>query len=707
MKQSVAPAWGLARARACWRARWLPGHTLTNLGDRLKAADGFSVIESLVAAVVVVVGLLGAFLLLDVAAATSAATRARSGAVNLAREISEDSRSIPFSQLAPSTVVTQLQGMPGLTPDSGATTWQITRNGFQYTANATECSIDDPKDGYGVHDSTFCADSTVPAGTVLTDSTPIDMKRVTVTVTWTALHQTHSVTEVATMTSAGQPLGLQVSGPIPVTPAGLTCSPPATVSDPTVTSMTFQATAPAGTTALVWSVDGAVQPWTSSPAPNGAGGTYTSSPWSIAGLSDGTYRIGVAAEDANNVIGPAATCTVKLIRNIPAAPKLSATLGSYGFNTNLMFNGLAKVVTELQWDPNTEQNVTGYRIYAPPTGTQTTGTLICTTTQGGANATTNQTCGPGNVWCETPAACIDLSPPLPTASNLTYQVAAIYQDATGVTREGPRASATMTGTPSDTYSFAPTTQNTASNCVASGTTPKMDMRGVVTLGTTDSTATGAITFCSDAANLGDKVESGGKATVYFVNSGAAACLVTATLSTNGSTTGAVVGTATIPSGTSSATAFVFTFTNSGLLTMNAGDRLDLNFDMSAATCASTTMHYGSTGAPSLFVTPAAPITPPGPPGLPTATTQADGSVVITWPVPTVGTTPVSFYRVYRDGSNYTNRYDIAPTTDCISGTCTYKDIKRTTSHTYYVTAVGGTTPGSNMAESVEVGPVTG
>jgi hypothetical protein len=81
-------------------------------------------------------------------------------------------------------------------------------------------------------------------------------------------------------------------------------------------------------------------------------------------------------------------------------------------------------------------------------------------------------------------------------------------------------------------------------------------------------------------------------------------------------------------------------------------------------------------------------------------------VVITWPVSTVGA-PVSFYRVYREGLNYSNRYDIAPTADCNGGTCTYTDAKRTTPHTYYITAVGGTTPGSNMAESLQVGPATG
>src|SRR5437868_2738324 len=145
------------RSPACtypgvWKAARVRPHAVDPSREapwaRLCAGDGFMLIETLVASVVLVTVLLGTFLLLDVATKTSAATRAREGAVTLAREISEDSRAIPFSQLSPSVISTQLQAMPGLANAGTPPTWQVVRRGFTYTVTTTECSIDDPKDGY-------------------------------------------------------------------------------------------------------------------------------------------------------------------------------------------------------------------------------------------------------------------------------------------------------------------------------------------------------------------------------------------------------------------------------------------------------------------------------------------------------------------------------------------------------------------------------
>jgi hypothetical protein len=97
--------------------------------------------------------------------------------------------------------------------------------------------------------------------------------------------------------------------------------------------------------------------------------------------------------------------------------------------------------------------------------------------------------------------------------------------------------------------------------------------------------------------------------------------------------------------------------------------------------------------------------PPGPPTSLSVVGQADATAILTWTPPSGGT-PVSFYRIYRDGSNYTSRYDTLKASNC-STTCTYQDFNRTTSHSYWVTAVGGTTPGSNMAESTATGPMSG
>jgi Tfp pilus assembly protein PilV len=650
--------------------------------------------------VVVLVGLLGTYLMLDVAVTTSAANRARSGATNLAREITEDSRAIPFSQMSPSTIESQLQAMPGLTNTDPGGAWQISRDGTTYTVTASECSVDDPKDGYGVHDSTFCPDSSTQ-GT--TDPQPIDFKRVTVAVSWSVVldrgsHQTHTIQEVATLNSSGQPLGLKTTG-LSVSGGPLDGSADPTVTPSTgVTSLQFQVTTPSGATAIVWTVDGAAQSWTSTSSSNGSGLQWISSAWNFSGISDGTYQVGAAAENSAGVVGPAVTIPVTLIRNVPAAP----TLAFYGFNTNLSKpGGTTGTAVELQWQPNSERNVVGYQITSPTGAT-------CTTTQGGANATADSACGT-QFWCQTPAACIDLSPPSATGTNLTYKIAATYYDSTDTLQTGPSSNATVR--PIKTYALAPTTNNAGTNCVGGTGTTLEDMLGSYTPSATDSTASGLITFCSDPFSSGDTIEGGGTAVAYFVNSGASSCQVKATLDTNGSSTGAVTATATVPSGTTTATPYTFTFTNDQQETMNAGDELNLGFDMSATTCGSTVLHYGSTGAPSSFQTAPIPVTPPGTPASLTVTTQPDGTAILTWPVSTSGPS-VNFYRIYRTGASgsgpdYTERYDTVPATDCSSGTCTYDDVKRTTSQEYWVTAVGGTAAGSDMDESPAVGPVTG
>jgi hypothetical protein len=100
---------------------------------------------------------------------------------------------------------------------------------------------------------------------------------------------------------------------------------------------------------------------------------------------------------------------------------------------------------------------------------------------------------------------------------------------------------------------------------------------------------------------------------------------------------------------------------------------------------------------------------PSPPAAPAVVSlgvqiQPDDTAILTW-TPSVGT--VSFYRIYRDGTSYTNRYDTISASSCSLTTCTYHDTNRGSPHDYYVSAVGGTTPGANMAESALVGPVSG
>jgi Tfp pilus assembly protein PilV len=481
---------------------------------RLGGDEGFTIIEALVSAVVLVVGLLTTFLMLNVSVRAASDVQAREGAVTLTRQITEDARSIPYSQIGSATLVGTLQAMPGLANSSSGSNWTIVRNGLTYTITVTMTPAYDSKD---------------PANATGNDI--VDFKQVAITVSWTTFSGlSHSYSETTTLTRAGQDPGLAASALALASPtsgyAGTSTAPVITSSS--TTSLTFSVTAPTGTSAIVWTLNGAKQSAWAGSAPS-SGTTWTSNSWTISSISDGTYTVGAQAEDAYGVDGPAVTITVRLIRNVPSAPVVTA----YGFNTHLP--GASGTAAEFQWNSNSQLNVVGYRIYNP------SGTMICQT----STTTSYASCG-SSAWCLNATECIDLNPPSTTASNLAYQIKALYYNASNVLSEGSAASVTL----------------------ASGT--------------------------------------------------------------------------------------------------------------------------------------------PVPPGVPTnlsVASQLDGSAILTWTPPSSGTA-VSFYWIYRGGDNYADRYDIVPASSC-STTCTFHDTARTASSSYWVTAVGGTTPGSNMAESTAVGPVTG
>jgi hypothetical protein len=101
--------------------------------------------------------------------------------------------------------------------------------------------------------------------------------------------------------------------------------------------------------------------------------------------------------------------------------------------------------------------------------------------------------------------------------------------------------------------------------------------------------------------------------------------------------------------------------------------------------------YKSSGASTL----AQPGTPTGL----TLTTNGDGTRTLTWTAPS-GTPEVEFYRIYRDGRDYTDRIDTAGAT---GSSVTWTDTNAGgTSHTYRVTAAS-----ADLVESDFAGPVSG
>jgi hypothetical protein len=403
--------------------------TITGIIRRVHAGsqDGFTLIEALMAAVILVVGLIGLLGLLDASVKASATTRAREGATGLAREIIEDARTIPYAQIIPNTIESRLRTMPvegtpptyPLADGSSAPGWQIERRGFSYTVKVEECAIDDPKDGLGQHPvDQFCNDPGEGEGTA--DSQPEDLKRITAEVSWTFQGRTSTVKQVSTLTAAGQAIGLVARELRLVEPPDsynkISTAPVITEA---ATALTFSVSFPEGTKKIIWSLEGAKQ-GEFEPAGNATSHPFS---WTITNVSDGTYQVAAQAEDATRIIGPPISIPVRLIRGIPAAP--SKIMG--GFNT--VYNGVkTKEVTELQWEANAERNVIGYRVYDP------IHKLVCPFES--------------TETLSTSTSCIDGLASKTTPPEGVYTVVALYRNAGEEVTESPRGEINVTRTAS-------------------------------------------------------------------------------------------------------------------------------------------------------------------------------------------------------------------------------------------------------------------
>ena len=151
--------------------------TLRNRRTHARDERGFTIIEVMVAATILLVGILGTVTMIDAAALTTSATKAREQGVDLQREVIEAARSIPYNQLDNPTIVSKVQAMPNLGNDHAGSGWTIQRRGVTYNVSLGTCTVDDPTDGYGTEDpNKFCATNAAPnpsCSTLLNGSTSI------------------------------------------------------------------------------------------------------------------------------------------------------------------------------------------------------------------------------------------------------------------------------------------------------------------------------------------------------------------------------------------------------------------------------------------------------------------------------------------------------------------------------------------------------
>ena len=140
--------------------------------------------------------------------------------------------------------------------------------------------------------------------------------------------------------------------------------------------------------------------------------------------------------------------------------------------------------------------------------------------------------------------------------------------------------------------------------------------------------------------------------------------------------------------------------------------IDLSPASSGVTTYSVRTNYLNGAGTALFVAtayvavaPVSSLLQPGPPPFLTVTVNADGTRALRWTPPTLGNPVVDFYRIYRDGRDYTNRIDTAGATQtCPQSTdvCWTDTDTGGSSHTYRVTSAS-----VNLVESDFAGPVSG
>jgi prepilin-type N-terminal cleavage/methylation domain-containing protein len=340
------------------------------LRDRIGAQHGFTLIEVLVAAMVLVVGLLAMLGMLIVANKTTQTNRVRQQATNVAREVIENVRALSYTQLAtPTSIATAL--VPQMAPAAtlSGSTMTVTRSvsvggggasGYSFNVTFTTCSLDDPADGYGDHGpppasgGSWCPD-VGPSDTA--DSNPDDSKRVSVTVTPTGnggAARTYPVQQTVDIYSR------PVNGPAVSCLTTTTC-PGSNVSVPTLgqNALTFYVTTTTLAERIQWLVNGnppGIQD------PSGGNGVYSpggltssftwSIPFSTGNSIDGTYSISAVALDANGNSGTRSTIQVTVNEHQVIAPT------SFNAGYDQQIGGV-----DIQWVPSVDQDVLYYNVY--------------------------------------------------------------------------------------------------------------------------------------------------------------------------------------------------------------------------------------------------------------------------------------------------------------------------------------------------------
>jgi type II secretory pathway pseudopilin PulG len=352
------------------------------LRSRLRRDErGFTIVETLVAIIILITGVIGSVTLMNAAGSTTLSNNERETAINLSRELIEAADGLSYAQTAPTTIVAAIQAQAGLGDASTASGWQIVRRNVTFTVAMSSCTFDDSKDGAGSHsvaaDQPWCSDSASGAST---DANANDYRRVSVDASWAIRTRTATVHQ-ATLITNRRPSAAIVPNARTVDIASCTpaasCNSTALSNDevsycylfqtspgcaasatscPTTSNSTcanavnFTVTTIGSPASVKWAVDGVVQGNAS-----GSGNSWTFT-WNLATnypqtTVDGTYDVSAQAYDsAGAASGDSAVDSVKLNRFTPDVTAFVTIAG---------LNPLWSSVPEIEFYPS---NTTGARV---------------------------------------------------------------------------------------------------------------------------------------------------------------------------------------------------------------------------------------------------------------------------------------------------------------------------------------------------------
>ncbi|MEJ7894817.1 MAG: prepilin-type N-terminal cleavage/methylation domain-containing protein [Solirubrobacteraceae bacterium] len=417
--------------------------------------QGFALVEVLIAAALLLVGMTGILTLVDSAASTTTTTRTREAGTALQRELIEGARSVPYEQMTPNALAGLVSQRPGLSDSSiGSSGWTINRRNAVYTVSVGVCSVDDPRDGIGSHEAgVFCRSatgaSTAGCSAWLGAGADVTATGVTGTGSLTAGDcgidaDLDGVVEGLADVSASLCLLGSCGSPVDTAPADYkrvvslvrwagggwnlqtsTVNSPGTAAAPAVRTLTAATTTVTSGTGLVFNAQVAPAPSTVSLLLEGrqvataspAGGDAWTATWNLGAVStadgaqpaegetlDGSHLLSAKGFDQYGQFGATRSVTVLVNRRRPFAPVRVAA-------------GRNGAAVEIEWSPAKERDLEGHRVYRQvPLGPRV---QVCALAQR--------------------TTCRDSDPP--ATSLASYDVVGVDRDPAGALREGDRSSA--------------------------------------------------------------------------------------------------------------------------------------------------------------------------------------------------------------------------------------------------------------------------